>query len=304
MAGPLLIRVGNISCCLDPRDVNGSDSFCLCGERGETLTGLARHLLIGLLTLTGASCGYLAHPPAAPGTIPPAPANLTITTIHNAVDRDDANDFTRDGVDHDDVGYGDAADDGVGRRADGYRGDGYDDAAQAAEPDDGFAPGSVEGFTRVSLRPPRRAASAADGRATAAAPVQDRSLELRIFALVNRERRTHGLKPLDFSPALARAALKHSRAMAKQDFFDHQGRGEPGLFVRVADSGENAAYVGENLYESTGTATDELAEECVRMWMWSTGHRSVLLEPAFVKTGIAIGRSADGRNYVTEDFAY
>ena len=121
---------------------------------------------------------------------------------------------------------------------------------------------------------------------------------------MNRERRTHGLGLLEFSPALARAALKHSRAMAKQHFFDHQGRDEPELFVRVAAAGESADYVGENLYESTGAATDGLAEECVRMWMWSTGHRSVLLEPAFVKTGIAIGRSADGRNYVTEDFAY
>jgi len=136
-----------------------------------------------------------------------------------------------------------------------------------------------------------------------AEPVDDRALELRIFALVNRARRTHGLGPLEFSPALAHAALEHSRAMAGQDFFDHLGAGEPGLMVRVATSGARTDYVGENLFESTGAATDGLAEECVTMWMWSTGHRSVLLEPAFVKTGIAIGRSADGRNYVTEDFA-
>ncbi|MFI5351729.1 MAG: CAP domain-containing protein [Candidatus Binatales bacterium] len=252
--------------------LSSSDSLCLCGERGETSTRLARRLLIGLLTLTGASCGYLAHPPAAPGTIAPAPANITIAAI-----RDDA----------------------------GHDGAGYDDDGQAAEPDDSFAPDDhVDGFARVSIRPQNGAAAPSDGRARTGAPLDDRALELRIFALVNRERRTHGLGPLEFSPALARAALKHSRAMAKLDFFDHQGHGEPALFVRVADAGESADHVGENLYESTGAATDGLAEECVRMWMWSTGHRSVLLEPAFVKTGIAIGRSVDGRNYVTEDFAY
>jgi len=252
--------------------LSSSDSLRLCGERGETSTRLARRLLIGLLTLTGASCGYLAHPPAAPGTIAPAPANITIAAI-----RDDA----------------------------GHDGAGYDDDGQAAEPGDSFAPDDhVDGFARVSIRSQSGAAAPADGRVITAAPLDDRALELRIFALVNRERRTHGLGPLEFSPALARAALKHSRAMAKQDFFDHQGHGEPALFVRVADAGESADHVGENLYESTGAVTDGLAEECVRMWMWSTGHRSVLLEPAFVKTGIAIGRSADGRNYVTEDFAY
>jgi len=154
------------------------------------------------------------------------------------------------------------------------------------------------------MRPRPGATVPAGDSARTVAQLDDRALELRIFALVNRERRTHGLRLLEFSPALARAALKHSREMAKQDFFDHQGRGEPGLFVRIAAAGQRADRVGENLYESTGAAADGLAEECVRMWMWSTGHRSVLLEPAFVMTGIAIGRSADGRNYVTEDFAY
>jgi len=215
-----------------------------------------------MLIVAGASCGYLTHPPAAPGTS--APANLALGTIN-------------------------------------------DDAGQADQPDDGLAADeAVEGFARVSLRPRREGfapAAPIDGRANAAAPLDDRELALRIFSLVNRERRTHGLRALEFSPALARAALEHSRAMAKHDFFDHQGRGERGLLIRVAASGESAGYVGENLFESTGLANDGLAEECVEMWMWSAGHRSVMLEPGFVKTGVALGRSADGRNYVTEDFA-
>ncbi len=272
--------------------LSSSDSFCLCGERGETSTRLARRLLIGLLIASGASCGYLAHPPTAPGTIAPAPASITIATV-----QDNAG---QDRVGHDNVGHDDAGHDGVGRQ-----GADYDDAGRAAEPDDSFPPDDhVEGFARVSMRPRRGAAAPAGGRTGTAAPLDDPALELRIFGLVNRERRTHGLGLLEFSPALARAALKHSRAMANQDFFDHQGRDEAGLLVRVAAAGERADHVGENLYESTGAATDGLAEECVRMWMWSTGHRSVILEPAFVKTGIAIDRSADGRNYVTEDFAY
>ncbi len=215
-----------------------------------------------MLIVAGASCGYLAHPPAAPPIS--TPANLALGTIH-------------------------------------------DDTGQADEPDDGLAADeAVEGFARVSLRPERDGfapAAPIDGRANAAAPLDDRELVLRIFSLVNLQRRTHGLSALEFSPALARAALEHSRKMATHDFFDHQVRGEQGLLIRVAASGDSADHVGENLFESTGLASDGLAEDCVKMWMWSAGHRSVMLEPGFAKTGVAIGRSADGRNYITEDFA-
>jgi len=47
-----------------------------------------------------------------------------------------------------------------------------------------------------------------------------------------------------------------------------------------------------------------MAEEFVRMWMQSDGHRLNLLSPEFDKTGIAVGISNGGENYITEDFAH
>ncbi len=127
------------------------------------------------------------------------------------------------------------------------------------------------------------------------------ALETRVLELVNVQREANGVRPLKFSPALASAARQHNLAMAQHGFFEHQGEGEPGLFDRVLASGESTDFVGENLFESS--TADEIADECVKMWMWSPGHRENMLEPGFVKTGIAIGRSTTGQNYITEDFA-
>ena len=129
-------------------------------------------------------------------------------------------------------------------------------------------------------------------------------LENRIFALVNRERESAGVKPLDFSAALANAANRHSAAMAQDGFFEHRGDGEPALFDRVTASGMDTDHVGENIFETNEWVSGEVADECVEMWMQSEGHRLNMLSPEFDKTGIAVGVSEQGENYITEDFAH
>lgn len=129
-------------------------------------------------------------------------------------------------------------------------------------------------------------------------------LENRILALVNRERESAGVKPLFFSPELAKAARQHSFAMAQAGFFEHRGVGEPELFERVNASGIEADRVGENIFQTSEMASSGLADECVRMWMQSDGHRLNMLSPEFDKTGIAVGVSHSGENYITEDFAH
>ena len=46
-------------------------------------------------------------------------------------------------------------------------------------------------------------------------------LEKKIHALINRERQQHGLNPLAMDHALVVIARKHSRDMAKRNYFDH-----------------------------------------------------------------------------------
>ena len=129
-------------------------------------------------------------------------------------------------------------------------------------------------------------------------------LEERILVLVNREREQAGVKPLSFSSQLARAAHQHSATMAAAGFFEHRGEGEPKLFDRVTASGMDTDHVGENIFETSEGVTGAVADECVRMWMQSEGHRMNLLSPEFDKTGIAVGISRNGENYITEDFAH
>lgn len=129
-------------------------------------------------------------------------------------------------------------------------------------------------------------------------------LEVRILALVSRERETAGMRPLSFSPELAKAAREHSAAMAKAGFFEHRGEGELALFDRVTASGMDTDHVGENIFETNAGVSGAVADECVRMWMQSEGHRLNLLSPEFDKTGIAVGISSSGENYITEDFAH
>jgi uncharacterized protein YkwD len=129
-------------------------------------------------------------------------------------------------------------------------------------------------------------------------------LENRILALVNRKRAGAGVKPLSFSPELAKAAHEHSAAMAREGFFEHRGDGEPALFDRVTASGMDTDHVGENIFETNDGVSGAVADECVEMWMQSDGHRLNMLSPEFGKTGIAVGVSNNGENYITEDFAH
>jgi len=129
-------------------------------------------------------------------------------------------------------------------------------------------------------------------------------LEERILVLVNRERESAGVKPLNFSPELARAARAHSSAMAEEGFFEHRGDGEAALFDRVSLTGMDTDHVGENIFETSEGVSGAVADECVQMWMHSEGHRRNMLSPEFDKTGIAVGVSHNGENYITEDFAH
>jgi len=129
------------------------------------------------------------------------------------------------------------------------------------------------------------------------------ALEGHILDLVNRQRASAGIKPLTFSTELAKAARQHSGAMAEKGFFEHRGEGEPALFDRVDASGLATNHVGENIFATTESAPNGIADQCVQMWMRSEGHRKNMMSREFEKTGIAIRTAPDGENYVTEDFA-
>lgn len=130
------------------------------------------------------------------------------------------------------------------------------------------------------------------------------SIENKILALVNGERRGAGVRPLCFSRELASVAGQHNSRMASEGFFEHRGEGEQCLLDRVTFAGIDAESVGENIFKASQPGSDGIAQQCVAMWMQSDGHRRNMLSSDFDKTGISVSYSSQGECYVTQDFAH
>ena len=130
----------------------------------------------------------------------------------------------------------------------------------------------------------------------------------RVLDLINAERAQHGCGPLRLNPQLNQAALRQSEAMARQHFFDHRDPDGTTPGQRVRDTGYIFQMMGENIEAGTDTA-----EEAVRVWMNSPGHRANILTCAYKETGIALvdapddvpmnGQSMPYEYYWTQEFA-
>ncbi|MEM9922226.1 MAG: CAP domain-containing protein [Cyanobacteria bacterium P01_D01_bin.50] len=102
-----------------------------------------------------------------------------------------------------------------------------------------------------------------------------------VVALTNTYRIQEGLQPLALNASLSNAAQSHSVDMAVNDFFSHQGSNGTTVGTRTAAAGYESPYVGENI--AAGYIT---AEEVVRGWMNSPGHRENILNPNYQEIGI------------------
>jgi uncharacterized protein YkwD len=112
--------------------------------------------------------------------------------------------------------------------------------------------------------------------------------------LINHERRRHGLRSVRAERHLQRAALRHARDMAEQDFFGHVSPGGATMQTRVARTGylrrAHEWWLGEALAwgrDRNGSPAAILAE-----LLTSPPHRAILLNPAFRDLGIGVARGA------------
>lgn len=148
-------------------------------------------------------------------------------------------------------------------------------------------------------------ATTAAAGGTAAAPTVARAdgpsidgRERNVVHRINLVRRDHGLRPLDLTPGLSRAADRHSRWQARTRTLSHQLPGERDLSSRLRRAA-GGAPVGEVIFWSTGGSR---SAELVRAWMDSPSHRATLLSPSFDRAGIGI-RAGRGGLYATVDVA-
>jgi len=116
-----------------------------------------------------------------------------------------------------------------------------------------------------------------------------------LFGLANNVRAEQGLRPLEWDPALASAALQHCLRMVGKAQISHQFDGEPDLNVRAGDAGAKFSQISENVATGAKPASIHTA------WLESPGHRANLLNPDSDHVGMAVVSVGDTM-YAVADF--
>ncbi|KAF0110344.1 MAG: SCP-like extracellular [Chloroflexi bacterium] len=114
------------------------------------------------------------------------------------------------------------------------------------------------------------------------------AIEASVLSQVNAQRANAGLGSLKNSSALANMARNHSKNMALNGFFSHDG-----FESRMSSSGFSYSTAGENIY--AGNGSNNSASSAVSGWMNSAGHRANILEPAFTYAGVGYWCNPDSQ---------
>lgn len=121
------------------------------------------------------------------------------------------------------------------------------------------------------------------------------SYEYEVFTIVNTERRSRGLKELEYDVGLSRIARLKSQDMKDKRYFSHQSPTYGSPFQMMKDNGIKYRSAGENIAMGQRTPS-----EVVQTWMNSPGHRANILDPSFTRVGVGYVREG---NYWTQMFA-
>ncbi|WP_303965348.1 CAP domain-containing protein [Sporosarcina ureae] len=118
--------------------------------------------------------------------------------------------------------------------------------------------------------------------------------EQAVLDLTNAERTKAGLKPLQIDAALQKSAKQKSADMAANNYFSHTSPTYGSPFDQMKQNGVTYRSAAENI-----AMGQRSAQEVVKAWMNSAGHRQNILTPGF--THIGIGYDANGQ-YWTQQF--
>jgi uncharacterized protein YkwD len=116
-----------------------------------------------------------------------------------------------------------------------------------------------------------------------------------VLDIVNSERRQAGLSPLRLHSQLTAAAQEHSNDMARNNFMSHTGSDGSSPFDRIKRHGYNYRQAAENIAAGYSSAQDVM-----RGWMNSSGHRRNILNPNYRDIGIGYARG--NQPYWTQTF--
>jgi uncharacterized protein YkwD len=131
-------------------------------------------------------------------------------------------------------------------------------------------------------------AASAGAASTSARRASMARLEARVVIRMNTLRAQRGLRPLQLSWRLRRAAWGHSLSMAQRGYFTHESADGTAFWRRVERAYGSRGFrywsVGENLLWSS---PDIGAVEAVRTWLESPAHRENLFAREWREVGLA-----------------
>ena len=119
------------------------------------------------------------------------------------------------------------------------------------------------------------------------------SMAAALVAEMNRERLTHGLKPLRIDDELSAVALDRLDDMMSKHYFSHVSPDGIQPWTWADKRGYNYREFGENL--AVGYRTPE---SIVDGWMHSPEHRANVLSSKFEEVGVAIAGQPPSRHFI------
>jgi uncharacterized protein YkwD len=134
--------------------------------------------------------------------------------------------------------------------------------------------------------------------------VQNQSYEQQVIELVNQERTSRGLTPLEYSEGLTRAARYQAADMSQDNYFSHDTLDRSGGQLNwVCGPWDRIAsyYTGANGENAAAGYSTPAA--VISAWMNSEGHRNNILNPSTQAIGVGFYQgSGDYRYYWVQDF--
>jgi uncharacterized YkwD family protein len=135
-------------------------------------------------------------------------------------------------------------------------------------------------------------------KVTLPSPEKMENIEKQVLTLTNQERERNGLKPLSGDDTtLNRCAHVKSTDMRDANYFSHQSPTYGSPFDMLREFGVDYRQAAENI-----AAGQQSAEEVVKSWMESAGHRANILNPDYTHIGIGYAQGGSQKCYWTQQF--
>lgn len=124
-----------------------------------------------------------------------------------------------------------------------------------------------------------------------------KSVEGQVIDLTNQERQKNGLSPLQLDWQLSRVARYKSRNMRDVGYFSHRSPTYGSPFDMMKSFNIEYSQAAENI-----AAGQTSAEQVVREWMDSPGHRKNILTGSYTHIGVGYAKGGSYGTYWTQMF--